>query len=166
MKIKKYQLLELYQNIKNNYTELSELKSKKINLALIHNIYLIENQIEKIQNMLKTSDEFNTYQDKRIKLCIEHAKLDKNGNPLIKKTNEGLDEYIIDENVSENFNRRIKELQKEYQTEIDNYLQQVSNYNNEIQTEIDIDFKTFNENDIPDDISFNLLNVIKIFIKD
>lgn len=163
MKLKAHQIIEISNNIGNYFQELNNLKGPVFLHTILENIKLLNNEIEKINNLIKGTDEYNEYQNKRIDICNNYAEKDEDGN-VVKVVNNNIEEFKIDKDNKE-FVEEIEILQKKYKNAIDEFLKQIDEYNNYLETTIEINFSTLSINDIPEDINFELMKVINIFIE-
>lgn len=161
MKIKVHELIDLSNKISENYENLNLLQGPKFLYAIAENIKLLNDEINKLNKLIKGSDRYNEYQDKRISTCIKYSRKNEDGSPKM-VINNGIEEFDIDQ--TEEFTAEIKELQAEYKEEIDEFLEQVRTYNNRLEEEIDINFKTISIDDIPENINFELMSVVTRFI--
>lgn len=163
MEIENYKIIELSNNINEYYQELLELKGAKFNYALLENIKLLNIEITRIQDLLK-SEKHNEYQNKRIELCEKYSEKDDNNNPIKIKNSDGLEEFHISDENKKEFENKIQTLQNDYKTVIENYRKQIDIYNEKLNETVDIPFKKIDIDNIPNDISFKLMQAISIFI--
>lgn len=161
MKIKVHEIIDLSNKISENYENLNLLQGPKFLYVISENIKLLNDEIIKLNKLIKGSDRYNEYQDKRISTCIKYSRKNEDGSPKM-VINNGIEEFDIDQ--TEEFTAEIKELQAEYKEEIDEFMEQVRTYNNRLEEEIDINFKTISIDDIPENINFELMSVVTRFI--
>lgn len=162
MKIKVHEIIDLSNKISENYENLNLLQGPKFLYVISENIKLLNDEIIKLNKLIKGSDRYNEYQDKRISTCIKYSRKNEDGSPKM-IINNGIEEFDIDQ--TEEFTAEIKELQAEYKEEIDEFMEQVRTYNNRLEEEIDINFKTISIDDIPENINFELMSVVTRFIE-
>lgn len=162
MKIKVHEIIDLSNKISENYENLNLLQGPKFLYVISENIKLLNDEIIKLNEIIKGSDRYNEYQDKRISTCIKYSRKNEDGSPKM-VINNGIEEFDIDQ--TEEFTAEIKELQAEYKEEIDEFMEQVRTYNNRLEEEIDINFKTISIDDIPENINFELMSVVTRFIE-
>lgn len=162
MKIKVHEIIDLSNKISENYENLNLLQGPKFLYVISENIKLLNDEIIKLNKLIKGSDRYNEYQDKRISTCIKYSRKNEDGSPKM-VINNGIEEFDIDQ--TEEFTAEIKELQAEYKEEIDEFMEQVRTYNNRLEEEIDINFKTISIDDIPENINFELMSVVTRFIE-
>lgn len=162
MKIKVHEIIDLSNKISENYENLNLLQGPKFLYAISENIKLLNDEIIKLNKLIKGSDRYNEYQDKRISTCIKYSRKNEDGSPKM-IINNGIEEFDIDQ--TEEFTTEIKKLQAEYKEEIDEFMEQVRTYNNRLEEEIDINFKTISIDDIPENINFELMSVVTRFIE-
>ena len=162
MKIKVHEIIDLSNKISENYENLNLLQGPKFLYVISENIKLLNDEIIKLNKLIKGSDRYNEYQDKRISTCIKYSRKNEEGSPKM-VINNGIEEFDIDQ--TEEFTAEIKKLQAEYKEEIDEFMEQVRTYNNRLEEEIDINFKTISIDDIPENINFELMSVVTRFIE-
>lgn len=162
MKIKVHEIIDLSNKISENYENLNLLQGPKFLYVISENIKLLNDEIIKLNKLIKGSDRYNEYQDKRISTCVKYSRKNEDGSPKM-IINNGIEEFDIDQ--TEEFTTEIKKLQAEYKEEIDEFMEQVRTYNNRLEEEIDINFKTISIDDIPENINFELMSVVTRFIE-
>lgn len=162
MKIKVHEMIDLSNKISENYENLNLLQGPKFLYAITENIKLLNDEIIKLNKLIKGSDRYNEYQDKRISTCVKYSRKNEDGSPKMVINND-IEEFDIVQ--TEEFTTEIKELQAEYKEEIDKFMEQVRTYNNRLDEELDINFKTISIDDIPENINFELMSVVTRFIK-
>lgn len=162
MKVKVHQVIELSNKLTNYYQQLNQLKGREFLFTILENITLLNVEIEKINKMIEGSDEYNEYQNKRINICNEFAEKDEDGNP-VKIMNNDVEEFKIDREDND-FIEKIQTLQEEYKDSIADYLKKIDKYNNHLNDDVEIDFKQILLDDVPEDITFELLSVINLFV--
>lgn len=162
MKVKVHQVIELSNKLTNYYQQLNQLKGREFLFTILENINLLNIEIEKINKMIEGSDEYNEYQNKRINICNEFAEKDEDGNP-VKIMNNDVEEFKIDRE-DKDFIEKIQTLQEEYKDSIADYLKKIDKYNNHLNDDVEIDFKQILLDDVPEDITFELLSVINLFV--
>lgn len=162
MKIKVHEMIDLSNKISENYENLNLLHGPKFLYAITENVKLLNDEIIKLNKLIKGSDRYNEYQDKRISTCVKYSRKNEDGSPKMVINND-IEEFDIDQ--TEEFTKEIKELQAEYKDEIDKFMEQVRTYNNKLDEELDIDFKTISFDDIPNNINFELMSVVMPFIE-
>lgn len=162
MKVKVHQVIELSNNLTNYYQQLNQLKGRKFLFTILENINLLNIEIEKINKMIEGSDEYNEYQNKRINICNEFAEKDEDDNP-VKIMNNDVEEFKIDREDND-FIEKIQTLQEEYKDSIADYFKKIDKYNNHLNDDVEIDFKQILLDDVPEDITFELLSVINLFV--
>lgn len=162
MKIKVHEMIDLSNKISENYENLNSLQGPKFLYVITENIKLLNDEIIKLNKLIKGSDRYNEYQDKRISTCVKYSRKNEDGSPKM-VINNGIEEFDIVQ--TEEFTTEIKELQTEYKEEIDKFMEQVRTYNDRLDEELDINFKTISIDDIPENINFELMSVVTRFIE-
>ncbi len=95
----------------NLYNKLQGLRSyndnKRFSYALIKNIKIIQEEIEKLNEIIKPNDEFLKFEDERIQICNSHCVKDENGEPDL----DGDEFKIIDKDKFDESLKPLKEKQ-------------------------------------------------------
>jgi phenylalanyl-tRNA synthetase alpha subunit len=156
--MKNIEVLQMYSNIKDN-VEIKNLKGIKLSLLLLDNIDILENFVKKIQTSMQEDDAYKEYESKRIEICEKYADKDENNNTIMKEIN-GIKEYSLD-TTNKKFNTEINTLKKTFNTVIDERNKQIVEYNNFLQEDTELIFKKIPINLLPEDISFNIVTILK-----
>lgn len=139
----------------------SEIKGVKFAFAILKNRKKLETQIEEdksiFEEILKPSDGFKEFENKRVDLCVLYSEKDENGNPLTEN-----EQYKI--NDVEVFNKELETLSEKYSEDINNRYKQVSDYNSLMEEEIEITFVKVNYEDLPEGVSEKDLKPISFMI--
>jgi vacuolar-type H+-ATPase subunit I/STV1 len=139
----------------------SEIKGVKFAYAVLKNRKKIEVQVEEdkpiFEEILKPSEGFKEYEQKRIELCVLHSEKDDNGDPI---TNDN--RYKIIDTVK--FNEELTELSTEYKVSIDDRQNQMNEYNTLMEENIEINFQKIDFDTLPEDISESQLRSIEFMI--
>jgi hypothetical protein len=139
----------------------SELKGVKFAFSVLKNRKKLEAQVEEdkpiFEEILKPSEGFKEYEEKRIQLCELNSVKDENG----KAVTEGDRYKILD---LKKFNEELSELTIEYQAAVEDRKKQIEEYNNLMEEDMLIDFQKLGFNDLPADISESQLQSIEFML--
>lgn len=145
----------------NSLNEVTELKGVKFAFCVLKNRKKIETQIEDdkaiFEEILKPSQGFNDYENKRVDLCVLFSDKDENGNPLTENN-----QYKIS-NIEE-FNVELNKISEEYSESIDGRKKQVEEYNSLVEEDVTINFQKANFEDLPSDLSEKQLRALEFMI--
>ena len=161
------ELFMLAQGLANNLTHLKALKGAKFTYGITKNMDLIQKEMDLINDIIKPSDELKEYDDIRVKLCEKFAKKDENGEYIKIESipGSGQFEYDIDQE-SEEWKTAIEKIKTEHKTILDERDEQIKEYNNLLYSDINIEFHKIKLDDVPTDISLELMQIIKPFIEE
>ncbi len=141
----------------NLYNKLQGLRSyndnKRFSYALIKNIKIIQEEIEKLNEIIKPNDEFLKFEDERIQICNSHCVKDENGEPDL----DGDEFKIIDK---DKFDESLKPLKEKHNTTLNQRQQQIEKYNSMLDDNIEIELSKVGPDDLPDNITSNELEDI------
>lgn len=165
--MKNYDLFVLAEQLANNLTTLKTLKGAKFTYGILKNIDLLEKEIKFVSETAKPSEEFLAYDKARVALCEQYAKKDAEGNLEKKETHPGSNQFEYDiDTTSKEWNDAIDALKAQYNTIIESRDEQVKDYNLLIDSQNDLEFYLIKLDDVPNDISLDLMKLIKPFIKE
>lgn len=159
------ELLLLAQGLANNLTQLKSLKGAKFTYGITKNMDLIQKEMDLINDIIKPSDELKKYDDARVKICEEFAKKDENGEFIKLEIAPGSGQYQYDiDEESQEWIDALGKIKNEYSSILQERDEQINEYNKLLNTEITIDFYKIKLDDVPTDISLELMQIIKPFI--
>ena len=139
LKLKREMLVELnmvLEEIEKNQTE-AILYDKRFIIGLYRNLEYLKPEIEAIKKTQKEPKRFQEFQDKIQRIGIESADKDEQGNPKLENKN-GNNVYVITEKKEE-ANKRLIELRKEYQDVIIEQQNNMKQFEELMQEEIEFD---------------------------
>jgi len=140
---------------------LPESKIVKLNMYLYSNKDILESNNETLRNSINVSERFKAYENKRIELCKVYADKDDNNEPILKN---GIFVGLKD---NEEFEKLSYKMIEEYKTDIDEYQDQMSQYNALMEEEVDIELDKFDVDIIPDGlIDGKQFKYIRMLLKD
>jgi hypothetical protein len=164
--MKNYDLFVLAEQLANNIDRLKALKGAKFTYGILKNIEVLEKEVKMIMETSKPSDDFLAYDKARVALCEEFAK-DENGE-IRKKENPatpGQFEYDIDVESKE-WKDAIVKMKEDYKEVLEAREEQIKQYNELLQADFDVELYKIKLDDVPNDISLELMKIIKPFIKE
>lgn len=157
------EVINTYDQILKNQDQLKQIKGAKFNYMLLKNIKTLENEVSWLKEIVQPTEEYKKFEQERINLCEKYSK-DESGN--IKKKNvrpDGNYDYDINE-TDPNWLSDIKDLRDKYSEEILKREEQIKKFNEILDVDSAIEFHKVSLNDIPEDISFELMKAIDNFI--
>jgi len=163
--MKNYQVLELADKLNKNLDNFKHLRGAKFAYTILKNTNLLSDEIKTIQALSAASDRYKQYESERIELCQSLCKKDKEGNLITTNLGNGMYEYSIDLNSKEWLDG-IAKLQEEYKDDITKYSQQISDYNVFLNKDTTLSFFKMTFEDVPSDISLEMMTIIEPFITD
>ena len=165
--MKNYDLFVLADQITVNLERLKNLKGAKFNFCLLKNIDLLEKECKILQETVKPSEDFLAYDKARVTLCEEYCAKDENGGLLKKENpqNPGQFEYDID-TKSQEWTNAIDKLKQDNLSILTSRDEQIVQYNELLDAQSDIEFAKVKIDDVPNDITLELMKLIKSFIKE
>lgn len=164
--MKNYDMFVLADQLAQNLERLKSLKGAKFTYGILKNIDTLEKEVKFIAETAKPTEEFNTYEKARITLCETHAKKDDKGEILKKEVpGTGQFEYDID-TTSKEWVDAIDVMKETYKEVIANRDEQLKQYNELLSADCEIVFTLIKLDDVPNEISMDLMKIIKPFIKE
>lgn len=145
----------------NALDSVSDLKGVKFAFCVLKNRKKIEGQVEEdkpiFEEILKPSEGFKEYEQKRIMLCESSSEKDEEGKAIT----EG-DRYKIPD--MDKFNVDLSELSNEYKEAIDDRKHQIDEYNSLMEEDIEVEFQVIGFNDLPEDITETQLKGLEFML--
>ena len=136
-----------------------DCKGLKFAYALQKNIRLIKQEMNRLFDIMKPSEEFNEYDKEREKLAEKFAKKDKDGKPVIKD-----DKYVIPKRKQ--FDKELEELQEKYAKPFKEQEEKNALFNEKLEEECTIKFHKISEKDLPENMSARELDIVSSFMYD
>ncbi len=102
--MKNKDIVQLYNNLK----ELGNLEGVKFAYFVVKNMKILQSEIAVFEDIIKPSEKYVEYEQKRLDICKKYAEKDENGNCKIEN-----DKFVGCEN-NEEFNKEIQQLNNEY----------------------------------------------------
>lgn len=163
--MKNLEVLELTNRVSTYLMQLKQLKGAKFSYAIVKNFNILEKEVKDINSTITPSEDYKSYEADRIALCEKFAKKDELGNSIKKNIQaNGAFEYDLDV-TDKTFIEEIRKLQEKYKTALEDQSKKIEEYHKFLQEESEILFHTVSLDDIPSDISVELMSVIEPFIK-
>ena len=164
--MKNHEVVELAERLNGYAPQIKALKGAKFGYCIIKNTEALGKEAKAVVDAKKVNEDFTKYDAERITVCEKFAEKDEKSETKKRPIGPGKFEYIIDTN-GEDFKTAIADLQTKY---IDAIAAQTTN---------DQDYFTFlNEENttfvpykisidaVPDEISIEILSVVKSFIQE
>lgn len=120
-------------------------KKVKLNYYLNKNKIKINNELLKINDLDKPSKKLVEFETKRTDLCKKYSFKDESGNVIIENETYKIKDISI-------FNKELKELKEEYKETILEREQQIKDFEDLLNEEIEFEFEKFSIDFIPDDL--------------
>lgn len=132
------------------------VKGVKFNYAVAKNISILEKEVESLKASLKTTQEYDKYDEQRVELAKKHAEKDENGEAIIKDKSY----YIKD---SEKFEKEFDKLKKEYSKVVEEREKQIADYNKLLDEDSTIELHKIAKDDLPEELTTQqLFGIIEI----
>jgi len=145
----------------NALDSVSEIKGVKFAFAVLKNRKKLEGQLEEdrpiFEEILKPSEGFKEYEEKRIALCETHSEQDAEG----KAVTEGDKYKILD---LKKFNEELSLLTEEYNAAVEDRKNQIEEYNSLMEEDIEIAFQKLGFNDLPEELTEAQLQTIEFML--
>lgn len=138
---------------------LSNLKGAKFAYAIAKNKEFIKTEIEALKEATKPSEEFEKYNKARIELAENHADKDEDGKSVI----EGNQYKITD---MDKFNKEHDKLKEEYKEALEAHKKQQDEFNALLEEETKLELQMIKIEDIPQDITVEQMEGIKVLIEE
>ena len=131
---------------------------KKFAYVRNRNLIKLKNIIYQFENKYKPSQEYNQFEDSRIKLCENHAKNEKGEVLYLKDGNFNIQNQV-------EFHKEYEALEKENHSIVNQRNKEIDEYNAELEKEVSVDLYRLDETDIPETITGNFYDAILPLIK-
>lgn len=145
----------------NALDNVSDIKGVKFAFTVLKNRKKIEKQLEEdkpiFEEILKPTEGFIEYENKRIALCELHSEKDEDGKPIT----EGDKYKILD---IQKFNDELFELTEKYTESVEDRKRQIEEYNSLMEENVDIDFQKISFENLPDDLTEKQLTSIEFML--
>ncbi len=145
--LKNYQIIDLMEA----FTKIGEkqIKSnKKFSYAVILNDETLQPKIKALRSIAQPSDSYAEYEQKRNDLLVEYAKVDVAGN--IKINDVGMVEFK--DGVDGEVDTKFKALNEEYADIIEERNNDITEYNEILDKEVEVEIETLSYDDFPDEV--------------
>ena len=142
---------------------LNRLKSLKLQYAINKNSEKIESHLTSLEKLIKPTDKFIEYDQKRVAIVEKYAEKDEHGQPIIQKNpNEG-DTYKVDPEVVK---PEVEELDKEYKEVLEERQEQMKQYLEILNDEHTIEVHMVDMSNVPEDVDGNEFKAIKFMLNE
>lgn len=163
--MKNIEILNLVESLNSNIDELKKLRGAKFAYAIIKNLELLGTEAKLIQSIYTVSDEYKEYDKTRIDICERYAQRNEAGEVIKNWFDDKSFEYKLD-TTNQEFLKEIEELTTKFNTVLKENNDKSVEYNKFLMEESLIKFVDIDINSVPEDITVELLSIIKPFIKD
>lgn len=163
--MKNYDLFTLAEQLAQNIERLKALKGAKFTYGILKNIDIMEKEVKSLVEVSKPTEDFMAYDKARVDLCTQFCKKDENGELLKKTSQNGQSEYDID-TESQEWKDAIAALKDTHMAVLTDRDEQIRQYNELLESDMAVEFFMISLNDVPNDISLDLMKIIKPFIKE
>ena len=165
--MKNYDLFVLAEQLANNIDRLKALKGAKFTYGILKNIEILEKEVKMIMETSKPTDDFLAYDKTRVALCEQFCAKDEKGEMVKKENpnNPGQFEYDIDVE-SQEWKDAIVKMKEENKDVLEARDEQIKQYNELLQSEFEVELYKVKLDDVPNDISMDLMKIIKPFVKE
>lgn len=159
--------IQIFQKLENNKLKLDQLKGTDIVYKITKNYNLLYDYIVLLNELIKPSDVFIEYNNKRIEICEKYADKEQDGTIIKYLDDFGIECYSLDLD-NELFKNEILELQNQYQDTISLNDIKIKKYNQELNSECLLEFEYFTINELKEynsDLSKSIIDSLYSFIK-
>lgn len=161
--MKNYKILELSERINFYSQSLKNLKGAKFAYTIVKNIAILQEEAKTMSSLIQQTDSYKEYEKERVALCEQFSKKEDDGSIAKKDLGNGRFEYVIDMQDPA-WISAITSLNTKYKSDIEEYDKKITDYNKFLNDESTITLNTLGFDDIPSDISVELMAVIEPFI--
>lgn len=152
------ELIQVAQNLQ----KLEHLKGIKFSYCLMKNRKKIESELKAIEEVSKQMQEelagYKEYDNKRLALCEQYADKDEQGNAI----KDG-DTYRISDR--DEFNKELSKLIEEHKQDLEQFGKLNDEFEKFLRDDVQIEFHMIDVDELPNDITPALINIIREFIK-
>ncbi len=149
----------------NNINVLKEIKGAKLVISINRALTKVKEEVRLLELIIEDTDEYKEYIKELNKLKVDCSKKDKLNNPiLITNTVNGVKQSTYDINNVKEFNKGIELLNTKYKKEIDNKRLSKEEYIKIISSETEFKRIKFKESDIPEDVTFEQIEIMSLLL--
>ncbi len=146
-------IIDLYHSL----LQFKEVKHTKLAYIVQKNMKRMKPHVDLISELTQVPDGYVDFENARNTLCDKHCVKDADGKPVIVDNKF----QIADRKI---FDEEFEKLKLEYQSELDNYKNNIMMSNDALQEIVDLDILTICIDALPDNLSMNEVSVLDIFI--
>lgn len=140
--MKNKDLFRLYQGL----TDVSYFNGVKFAYSIVKNKKNIESEIKTMEEIIKPSDKFQAYEQKRVEVCEKHCERQENGQPVVENN-----AYKIIDQIT--FNSELLELKESNKDVLEFREQQLIEYNELLEEESKIELVKISVDNLPNGIT-------------
>lgn len=145
--------------------QLKALKGAKFGYGLLKNLERVDKAVRSIMDRRVIEPGFEAYEKARIALCEKYGDRDEKGELLKKFHDRNNYDFVIDTHRA-NFDKEMEKLKKKNQELLDKQDRHQEAFNAFLQEESKLELHKIDLEHVPQDISLELLSVVKAFIND
>ncbi len=157
--MKNKDLFELF----NSLSSLVGLEGVKFNYGVARNINILKPEVMSLQEALKTSEEFNKFDNERVELAKKYAKKDETGKPVLVTVDKNT-QYVIED--QKKFDKELEELKETHKVAFEAREKQLKDFEVLLDTENPIKLFKIKLSDVPEAIKTEQLNGIYNLIEE
>lgn len=150
-----FTLISVFDQIKN------VASNPKFAYAIAKNRKLVQSEVDVIKEAIAPDEKVKEYDQKRIAMCRDYCQMDANGQPVIAEQN-----FVIDPEKQEDFNKAIEELREEYTEALDAHRVKLEQADQLLQEEVDLDFHKVLIDNFPDGLNQQQYELLMVFATD
>ena len=164
LNLKRSELVELNMDLDETSKNDKEVFDKRFIYGVHRNLEYFKPEMESIRNTQKEPLRFQEFQNKIQQIGMESADKDEQGNPKLET--KGSNQVFVITEKREEANRRLMELQNEYQDVIEEQKKNIEIFNQLMDESIEIDICPISFKYFPDRYNISKHNILKRIIKE
>ncbi len=163
--MKNKEIIKISDVLSSYTTQLKELQGAKFTYGLIKNMERLDKAVREIIAKRIVDPEFEAYDKLRIAVCEKFADRDDTGQPKKKYYDRNNYDYVIETSRPE-FDNAMESLKKEHAELLERQDANQKAFNVFLDEECKLEFHKIDLEHVPNDITLELMSVIKLFIND
>lgn len=152
IKLKVSEIIDIYDVIAKFQREKSKLPTKFL-YAISRNLPLFEKEVMTLQLAQAPSPEFEKYDSERLDLCREYCEKEEDGKPKLQTNANGGQEFTFSPEKRTEFDEKLKVLSETYKDVREAQMKKISELNNVLQEEKEIEVYKINLNNFPETLT-------------
>lgn len=158
MKIKREKIFVMWDSFERL---LMKKNAVKFHYLILKNKQIIQPEVDNIREIGKTSERYQLFDNKRIKLCNDFAEKDENGQPVIRDNS-----FVIIPDKKQEFDSSLDALKLEFKDAIDELENKKKEIDELMEEDIEIPFVKIPLSVIPEDLLGKEVEVLFDIISD